>query len=149
MPYIDLSNLTNIDALCKYYARLYQTYGFEYDSQELVKAINQYKFKNVNEEYNIIKEKEQINLIVPYSGQINKYDEFVRMFNSNGGVVSIKDIKSIKTITVSTYKDVASLFKQVLIKTKQNPDGVPSNYYLLVNTSDVYYDEQMGLQIKK
>lgn len=149
LPYIDLSNLTNIDALCKYYARLYQTYGFEYDSQELVKAINQYKFKDVNEKYNIIKEKEQINLIVPYPGQINKYDEFVRMFNSNGGVVSIKDIKSIKTITVSTHKDVASLFKQVLIKTKQNPDGVPSNYYLLVNTSDVYYDEQMGLQIKK
>ena len=148
LTHVDLSNLTNIDALCKYYARLYKTYGFEYDSQELVKAINQYKFKDVDEKYNIIEEKEQINLIVPYSGQIKKYDEFVKVFNTNNGVVSMNDIKNIQSITVNTYEKISSLCKQVFIKTKQNPDGVPSSYYLLVNTSDVYYDEQMGLQIK-
>lgn len=139
-------DINKLKYLSEYYEDLWKINGFEKDKQALVDAIySNENFIDTKEEYKVIDNNEQLRIVVPYDTR--EYQEFVNEYMDNSSIVTMKSLKKIQSITVSTFDTSYKAFiKPILIKTTHHPEGISNNIFLLLkNTVGVEYDEKIGL----
>lgn len=131
----------NLQHIAEYYELLY-TYA-EGDQRRLRQAIADEDFQAVQEQYRIIPPG-TVQVIVPYSGERELFDELRRELDERG--LSRLLLRKAKAITVSTYArgDAERLCQRLYFRA---PDGTrtPTEFYILHDPQ--FYDERAGLNL--
>ncbi len=138
---IDCNDLSHID---EYYQLLYK--NDRGDKKELRDAIQMEDYPETEKQYRII-DQAGVQVIVPYAGQQELYEEICRQLDRDGLTSQI--LWMAKTLTVSCYdekavqKNCVSLFH----RSCEAGQEVPTRYYLL-GVHD-YYSEKQGLHFEE
>ncbi|MDD6269899.1 MAG: CRISPR-associated helicase Cas3' [Oscillospiraceae bacterium] len=135
---IDICNPVHI---CEYYTELFTASGYDHDKPALTEAITAHDFEKTEKEYRIIPHS-GANVLVPYSNEIDLFDELVLQAHTGG--ISPKWMKQAAPITVSCYREdkLRDIAEQCVMFYKGKKYDVPGWYIL---HDEKFYDEKTGL----
>ncbi|MCC8182410.1 MAG: CRISPR-associated endonuclease Cas3'' [Clostridiales bacterium] len=138
---IDCNDPTHID---EYYQLLYQ--NDRGDKKELREAIQREDYPETEKQYQII-DQAGVQVIVPYTGQLELYKEICRQLDRDG--LTGRILQMAKELTVSCYDEKAVRKNCVPLFHRSYEAGqeVPTKYYLL-GIPD-FYSEKQGLHFEE
>lgn len=132
-----------------YYKRLFRSEVANEDDPKLTEAIKEEEYFKTEENYSIIENKEQINIIVPYNknrDSLKTYDEIASELRKSGYEITKGQMKRASGITVSVYPNkkekVNACCQQLFLMTKEGQEA--TNWFLL---EDEKYYARRGLDI--
>ena len=125
----------------EYYTELFSDSNYDHDKIKLEEAINDHDFAEAEKQYRFIPQS-GVNVIVPYSGEKQLYDELCSEAREKG--ISKKWMRSAAPITVSCYFEdkVRDVSEKCFMFVRGKKACIPGWYIL---TSDICYDDVSGL----
>ncbi len=125
----------------EYYTELYTDSSYDHDKPALAEAISNHDFERAEKEYRFIPHS-GVNVLVPYSGERELFDELVSEAHTKG--ISPQWMKRAASITVSCYREdkLRDIAEQCVMLYKGKAYDVPGWYILC---DDKFYDEKTGL----
>lgn len=125
----------------EYYSEFFTDKSYDHDKPALVEAIEKHDFEAAEKEYRFIPQS-GVNVLVPYSGERELFNELVSQAHANG--ISPQWMKLAAPITVSCYREdkLRDIAEQCVMHYKGKVYDVPGWYIL---HDDKFYDEKTGL----
>lgn len=140
----------SLEDMDSYYKRLFRSEAAKEDRPALTEAIKKGNYFETEENYSIIEDKGQINIIVPYFENENSmkiYNEIASELRESDYGITKGQMNRAAGITVSVYPnkkdEVKSCCQQLFMMTKEGEETV--NWYLLED--EQYYTEH-GLDLE-
>ncbi len=137
-------DLQNTEIINEYYEVLS---NLNTESNELKKAIEDYDYEKIEEEYKLIKNADMIKVIVPYKKQTELYNEIIDEIVNNG--LTSKLIKKAMPITLNIYIDrkkdekLSKIYYCIYNKKQKQESG----WYFLGSDIENAYNDKLGLDL--
>lgn len=128
-------NIYEASSIDKYYQGLYSTKGIDVDDGELLKAINKENYLDVHKNYQMIENRKQCNIIVPYQGCKEQFDTLYKKITEDRCIITKKDMRDARrfTVSISENKDLSTCCIQLNLRNYGEIE--PTNWYLMTNAS--------------
>ena len=146
---LDTNSLNDID---DYYRKLYSGDGIQgHDKKGIVDAEQNCDIRAMAQEYQLISERNQCNVVVPYQECIDEFNAFADMASDHNYTIKKKDLYAHHGITVSvaaTGKSLSFIQTHCHQLCLFSPDqNVPVNWYIA--DMDEIYDPETGLKTRE
>ena len=140
----NLVTLNDIKQLNFYFSKLYKLNGYDKDKSDVSDGIKNRDFKAIADNYKIIENASQINIITDYDQSL--YDDVYQELSDNDYCISKMIMKRTARVTVSTFikKEILKHCTQLYIRTRDGKE--PTNWFI-VEPSVGVYDNIIGLSV--
>ncbi len=135
-------DINNPELFKKYYRTLYSFRDLENENKDLSDAIKRLDFAAAAKEYRIIDNKASINVLVPYQGALDKYEDLKADSETNG--LTRRWIARARPYSISLYKPgkFENYLKPIDVRFGKSK-GASEDWYIYLNKE--HYDYNKGL----
>ena len=139
-------SINSLGSIKAYYKELFSGDGSEsQDKKELREALGKMDFEGLSNNYNIIDDKNAVNVIVPYKRMEELYENLSMDIRGNGFCISKKQMRAARPVTISVYSTNTDILNQCeQLNHRCGPDTYPTNWYLMPRGTG--YIDDLGLQ---